>query len=72
MQKEWFSDYVFEDLAAEILAKNPSIKAALTAKQQSDPEFTKDAWAQLAFVFELSEHKEITHRRYPVGRVLGI
>jgi len=70
MQKEWFSDYVFEDLAAEILAKNPSIKAALTAKQQSDPEFAKDAWAQLAFVFELSEHKEITHRRYPVGRIL--
>ncbi|HKB45773.1 MAG TPA: M14 family zinc carboxypeptidase, partial [Chitinophagaceae bacterium] len=26
-QKEWFSDYVFEDTAAEILKNNPSLKA---------------------------------------------
>ena len=70
MQKEWFSDYVFEDLAAAILANRPDIQAALTAKQQSDPEFAKDAWAQWTFVYELSEYKEVTHKRYPVGRVV--
>ena len=69
MQKEWFSDYVFEDLAAEILKNNPELKKQLTEKQQSDPEFAKDAWAQLVFVFEHSEFKEVTHKRYPVGRI---
>lgn len=71
MQKEWFSDYVFEDEAAEILKNNPELKAQLQAKQQADPEFANDAWAQLVFVFEHSAHKELTHNRYPVARLIN-
>lgn len=70
MQKEWFSDYVFEDLAAEILNENPKLREELIAKQKADANFAADAWEQLVFVFEHSKYKEITHRRYPVARVL--
>ncbi len=69
MQKEWFSDYVFEDAAAEILKNDPELKIKLEEKKKSDPEFAANAWAQLKFVFDHSEHHEITHNRYPVFRV---
>lgn len=70
MQKEYFSPYVFEDLAADFLSKNPDVKQALEEKKKSDPEFAEDAYAQLNFVYERSPHYEPTFMRYPVGRVI--
>ncbi len=70
MQKEHFSSYVFEDLAAEFLKENPDVRRALEKKKASDPEFAKSAYAQLNFVYESSPHFEPTYMRYPVGRVL--
>ena len=68
-QKEYFSSYVFEDLALEILAKNPEIKTALETKKNSDPEWAKSAHNQLKFIYENSPHYEKSHRRYPVARL---
>ena len=70
-QKEWFSDYVFEDMAADLLKKDAKLKAALDAKRAADPAFAKDAWAQLYFVYRNSPWFEPTYRRYPVMRVVG-
>lgn len=70
-QKEWFSDYVFEDIAADLLKKDPALKAALEAKRAADPEFAKDAWAQLYFVYQRSPYFESSFRKYPVLRVIG-
>jgi len=70
MQKEHFSGYVFEDLALDILAHNPELKAQLKAKQAADEEFAKSARAQLDFIYKNSAHYEKTHNRYPVVRVL--
>lgn len=69
MQKEYFSDYVFEDLAAQYLKENPDLKARLEKKKLDDPEFAKDAGAQLEFVYKNSPHYEPTHQLYPVGRL---
>ncbi len=69
MQKEWFSDYVFEDIASEILKENPEIKTKLEKKKKEDPEFAKDAFAQLFFVYSNSRYLEKTFKRYPVARV---
>ena len=71
MQKEWFSDYVFEDIAAELLKTDPELKAKLTEKQKADPEFAASAWAQLRFVYENSIYHEKSHNRYPVGRLMS-
>ena len=67
-RKEYFSSYVFEDLAIEILEKNPNLKAELETKRFEDEKFAKSAYAQLMFIYERSELSEKTYKRYPVGR----
>jgi hypothetical protein len=69
-QKEGYSDYVFEDLAADLLARDPQLKSTLEAQKRSDPAFAADAAAQLDFVYRHSPYYERTHRRYPVFRLL--
>ncbi|MEM7104973.1 MAG: M14 family metallopeptidase [Bacteroidota bacterium] len=70
-QKEYFSSYVFEDLAAKILAENPDLKKQLEQRKSEDEEFAKSAYRQLEFVYKNSPHYEPTHRRYPVYRYFG-
>jgi len=70
MQKEYFSAYVFEDLAAEFLKENPAVRAELEAKQSADSTFAANAMLQLDWVYRHSPWYEPTHRMYPVGRLL--
>jgi hypothetical protein len=68
-QKEYFSSYVFEDLAKEYLDKNPKIKAELEQKKQNDKAFAENGAAQLDWVYKKSPHYEKAHLLYPVFRV---
>lgn len=68
-QKEYFSSYVFEDLALKYLEADPELSAALEKKKQTDETFAKDARAQLNFVYKNSPHYENTHNLYPVARL---
>ncbi|MCD6063135.1 MAG: hypothetical protein K0R82_1046 [Flavipsychrobacter sp.] len=68
-QKEYFSDYVFEDEAAEILKKNPALVKMLQERKDLDAAFASDGRAQLEFVYQNSPHYEAGHMRYPVYRV---
>ena len=69
MQKEYFSSYVFEDLAEEILKKDRSLRRAFEGKKEEDPEFAQNARAQLNFIYKHSPYHEDGFRRYPVFRV---
>lgn len=69
MQKEYFSSYVFEDLAADYLTANPDLAAELEAKRKADSEFAGSARAQLNFIYENSPYYEPTYKLYPVGRL---
>ena len=69
-QKEGYSDYVFEDTAAEWLKANPSVRGALEAKRAADPAFAEDGGAQLRWVFEQSPFFETRYRRVPVFGVV--
>ena len=69
MQKEYFSSYVFEDLALKYLEKDPALKAALEAKKAEDEAFATSARAQLDFIYKRSPHYEATHNLYPIGRL---
>ncbi|MCF8243544.1 MAG: hypothetical protein K9J37_16540 [Saprospiraceae bacterium] len=71
-QKEYFSPYVFEDIAAAFLQENPSVKAELETKKAADPVFAKSQWAQLFFVYKQTPYFEPTLNRYPVGRVMKL
>lgn len=68
-RKEYFSSYVFEDLAVEILEKNPTIKTALENKKATDEKFAASAYAQLMFIYERSEFSEANYLRYPIGKI---
>ena len=67
-QKEYYSAYVFEDLAVEILAKNPNLKSEFEALKKSDNKFAESGEAQLDWVYKHSDHYETTHLQYPVYR----
>ena len=69
MQKEYFSPYVFEDLAADILKKNPALRAALEKKKKTETKFADSAYDQLMFVYKHSPHYESTHMLYPIARL---
>ncbi|RYD81500.1 MAG: hypothetical protein EOP53_06200, partial [Sphingobacteriales bacterium] len=51
-QKEYFSDYIFEETAVELLNKNPELKKQLKDKQATDTAFAKNGLAQLDFVYK--------------------
>ena len=68
--KEHFSAYVFEDTAAELLKERPELKAQLEKEKMKNPEFNKNANAQLDFIYKNSAYYEKTHSRYPVARLI--
>lgn len=68
-QKEWYSDYRWEDIAADYLSKNPALQKMLEEKKASDPKFAANAGAMLAFIYFNSPWYEKAHLRYPVYRV---
>ena len=68
--KEHYSDYVFEDLAAEFLTKNPGVRQQLDDQKKADPAFAASGPAQLDWVYQHSPYAEAGYRRYPVLRWL--
>lgn len=70
-QKEHYSDYVFEDLAAEFLTKNPGVRAQLEAAKKADPTLAASGPRQLEWVYQHSPYAEPGYLRYPVVRWLG-
>ncbi|MCB0653480.1 MAG: M14 family metallopeptidase [Saprospiraceae bacterium] len=71
-QKEYFSDYVFEDLAADYLKQHPELKQQLDEKKAADEDFARSADKQLEFIYMNSPWHEPTYRLYPVGRIMEI
>ncbi|MEL6843442.1 MAG: hypothetical protein AAFP02_09515, partial [Bacteroidota bacterium] len=71
MQKEYFSSYVFEDEAAQMLRDDPELKEELEKKKNEDAEFAASPRAQLNYLYLRSPHYEETHNRYPIFRWNG-
>ena len=70
-QKEYFSPYVFEEIAAEMLKSDPELKDAFEERKKNDADFAKNWYAQLSYIYHQSEHYEEAHLRYPVFRVMN-
>lgn len=70
-QKEGYSEYVFEDSAAQILKENPVLKTELETKITKDPAFAKNSEAQLDWVYKHSKYYEKAHLQYPVYRLMN-
>lgn len=67
-QKEWFSDYVFDEKAAEVLNADPMLRDSLTDYVIAN-NFQQNAWEQLAWIYKHSQYYEKSAMRYPVFRV---
>ena len=66
-KKEAFSDYVFEDLALEMLETEPELKAKFEQWKTANPALLADQEQVLGFIFEHGKrHAEPEWRRYPV------
>ena len=68
-QKEGYSNYRWEDVAASFLASQPALQQQLEEKKKTDPKFAASANAQLDFVYKSSPYYEPAHLRYPIYRV---
>ncbi|WP_259065533.1 M14 family zinc carboxypeptidase [Mucilaginibacter sp. X4EP1] len=69
-EKEYFSNYVFEDVAAQLLKSDPDLRKKLDKEKSDNPKLANSAAAQLNFVYRNSPYFEKTYLRYPVGRIL--
>lgn len=65
-QKEYFSAYVFEEKALEILKNNPDLEKEFRQKQQDETSFRDSRWEQLYFIYKYSPYYEPTHNVLPV------
>ncbi|WP_299161540.1 M14 family metallopeptidase [uncultured Tenacibaculum sp.] len=65
-QKEGFSAYVFEDIAAQFLKNNPVLKKKFEEKINSDKEFSKNTYAQLLYIYKSTPHYEKQHMMLPI------
>jgi len=68
-QKEYYSNYIFEDHAAKLLQKDLKLRKLFDDKKKSDKAFAKDGKAQLDFIYRHSKYMEPEYLRYPVFRM---
>ena len=69
-QKEGYSDYRWEDVAAAYLEKNTALQTLLQQKRKQDSAFAKNGSAQLDFVYKNSPYYESAHLRYSIYRLV--
>lgn len=66
-QKEYFSPYVFEDKAIEMLEENGELRKRFEEKKKQEKEFSESSWEQLYFIYKNSEYYEPSHNVIPIN-----
>ena len=69
-QKEYFSPYVFEDLAIRLLEQDDELNKKFKEEKRNNAEFANNWYAQLDFIYKNSEQYEKSHMQYPVYRII--
>lgn len=71
-KKEGYSDYVFEDTAAELLSKEPELAQKFAEWKLLNPEKLNQQSAILDFIYHHAvQHREPEWRRYPIYRIVA-
>ncbi len=70
-QKEYFSDYVWEDKAFQLLQSDAQLKNLFEQEKKNNPDFIKTPAMQLDFIYKHSQYFENACNRYPVVRVVN-
>jgi len=67
-RKEYFSDFLFEEIAGSILDNDPVLKADFQDRRTKDPAFASNPHAMLEFIYSRSKYAEPGYMLYPVAR----
>lgn len=70
-EKEYAEDYIMEQLAREMLVKDPHLKKEFEEKIQTDTAFAKSPSARLHFFYERSPYWDKQVNLYPVARLIS-
>jgi hypothetical protein len=68
-QKEGYSNYRWEEVAAAWLKENPGLRKELDEKKANEPEFAKNGNQILNWVYRKSPYFEPAFMRYPVYKI---
>ena len=68
-RKEGFNDYVWEDRMAAELKRHPDWKDKLNAWLAEHPEAVHDGFAQLNYLYQISDYSEPWANQYPVLKI---
>ena len=68
-QKEGYSDYRWDDIAAQTLKQDEVLQKALSLKKSTDVKFANDAGSILDFIYKNSAFYEKAHMQYPIYRI---
>ena len=68
-RKEYMEDYVTEEVARDMLARDPQLRASFEQKLKDDPAFAKSPEARLEFFYRRHTAWDERYGLYPVVRV---
>jgi hypothetical protein len=68
-QKEYMEDYVLEEEARKMLARDPKLRAAFDTEVARDPTMAKDARRRLRFFYRRHPAWDERHNLYPILRL---
>jgi len=68
-RNEYFSPYIFEETAEDLLKNDLQLKREFKEKQREESKFAANGYQQLRFIYERSPWSESTYMRYPVYRL---
>jgi len=67
-RKEYMEDYVAEEVAREMLARDPSLRSRFEQRLKDDADFAKKPSARLEFFARLHSSWDASYNAYPVLR----
>ena len=70
-QKEYLEPYVAEDIAREMLARDPAVAEEFKRLLATDPEFAKSPQARLDFFYQRHATYDQRLNLYPIFRIAG-
>jgi hypothetical protein len=68
-RNEYFSPYIFEETAEDLLKNDRSLKKEFEQQKKADPAFAENGYRQLRYIYERSPWSEKSYMRYPVYRM---
>jgi hypothetical protein len=69
-QREYFSPYIFEETAENMLAEDADLKKEFDELKTNNEEFANNPYKQLHWLYKRSPNFEADYRLYPVMRVV--